>query len=138
MSFLRRRAAVGVAAGALLAGVAVFGSTLGTAHAAGSTLREAAADQGRFAGVAVNDSLLGNAQYADLVAREFSSVTAENVMKWETIEPSQGQFNWSGGDRLVNFAQQNNQKVYGHTLVWHSQMPGWLENGNFSASQLRQ
>ncbi|GAA2388642.1 hypothetical protein GCM10010420_10090 [Streptomyces glaucosporus] len=100
-------------------------------------MREEAEPTGRFIGTAINDGLLSNSTYRGIAATEFSSVTAENAMKWDAVEPQRGQFNWAGGDRLVQFAQQNDQLVYGHTLVWHSQMPQWLQNGSFSNTELR-
>jgi GH35 family endo-1,4-beta-xylanase len=45
------------------------------------------------------------------------------------VEPTQGVVDWSGGDRLVQFAQQNGQLVRGYTLVWHNQLPTWLTTG---------
>src|SRR3954454_24998963 len=39
-------------------------------------------------GTAVDmDALGSDTTYRDLVAREFSAVTAENAMKWETLQP---------------------------------------------------
>jgi endo-1,4-beta-xylanase len=32
-------------------------------------------------------------------------------------------FNWASADRIADFARQNNLKMRGHTLVWHSQTP---------------
>ncbi|MCC3765464.1 endo-1,4-beta-xylanase [Glycomyces sp. TRM65418] len=131
----RRRAVI---AGVVTVATAALGLGLSTQFAsAQTTLRGAADDIGIDIGVAVNDSLLQNNQaYRELVAREFNSVTAENVMKMESVQPSQGQFNFAPGDRLVNFAQQNDMSVYGHTLVWHSQSPDWVEN--LSGTALRQ
>ncbi|MGI5429500.1 endo-1,4-beta-xylanase [Streptomyces sp. CA-179760] len=68
--------------------------------------------------------------------REFNSVTAENAMKWDALEPSRNSYNWAAADRLVNHAAAHNQGVRGHTLVWHYQNPSWPANGNFSASEL--
>jgi len=57
------------------------------------------------------------------------------------VEPTQGTYDWSGGDRLVTFARQHDQLVRGHTLVWHNQLPNWLttgvSNGTISNAQLR-
>lgn len=61
-----------------------------------------------------------------LAAQEFNYVTAENEMKWETIESRENSFNFSPGDAIVTWAQQNGMKVKGHTLVWHSQLPSWV------------
>ena len=63
-----------------------------------------------------------------LAAQEFSSVVAENVMKPEYIHPQEQQYNWSDGDYLVQFAQQNRMQIHGHTLVWHNALPGWMSN----------
>jgi endo-1,4-beta-xylanase len=61
-------------------------------------------------------------------------------MKWQVVEPTQGNFNWTGADNLVNFAEENDQLVRGHTLVWHNQLPNWLTqgvaNGTISNAQL--
>ena len=123
----RRRAWIAGFVTIVMAGLGIAMSTQ-FAHAQ-STLRSGADTLGIDIGVAVNDSLLqNNATYRNTVATQFNSVTAENVMKMDSVQPSKGSFNFAPGDRLVNFAQQNDMSVHGHTLVWHSQSPGWIQN----------
>jgi len=60
------------------------------------------------------------------VARQFNQVTAENAMKWEKIEPREGEFDWATADALVGFAERQGMQVAGHVLVWHQQTPAWV------------
>jgi len=70
-----------------------------------------------------------DAVYRDRIATEFSSITAENVMKWEVVEPVRGQLDFTAADQLVAAAARNHQGVRGHTLLWHNQLPAWLTSG---------
>jgi endo-1,4-beta-xylanase len=100
-------------------------------------LRELADVHGKRIGSAVNTSLLASdAAYGAVLAREFSSVTAENVMKWALVEPQRGVFDYAPADGLVEFARQHDQVVRGHTLVWHHQVPAWLTESSFSSAEL--
>ncbi|GAB3809330.1 endo-1,4-beta-xylanase [Micromonospora zhanjiangensis] len=67
--------------------------------------------------------------YRKIVESEFSTVTAENVMKWESLEPTRGVYNWGPADELVDFARRHDQRVRGHVLVWQNQLPKWLTDG---------
>lgn len=105
-------------------------------------LRALAKRHDLLVGTAVNmDALDSDRTYREKVATEFSAVTAENVMKWESLEPVRGQYNWGPADQLVEFARRNGQRVHGHTLLWHSQLPTWLteglENGTISPAEFR-
>ncbi|ASW54457.1 endo-1,4-beta-xylanase [Plantactinospora sp. KBS50] len=85
-----------------------------------------------YVGTAVDMDALADPddpQYRQIVGDEFSTVTAENVMKWESLEPTRGTYNWGPADELVSFARQHGQRVRGHVLVWHNQLPGWLTSG---------
>ncbi|MFC8536147.1 endo-1,4-beta-xylanase [Streptomyces sp. NPDC057249] len=82
-------------------------------------------------------ALADDAPYRAKAASEFSSVTPENVMKWEVVEPNRGQYDWKAADELVDFARANGQLVRGHTLLWHNQLPAWLTTGDFTADELR-
>ncbi|CAL9513431.1 Exoglucanase_xylanase [Nocardiopsis dassonvillei] len=106
------------------------------AQAEDPSLRDLADRHGLRMGVAVSAHLLDNARYAEIAAEQYNSVTHENELKWESVQPRRGEFNWSGADRLVDFARANGQDVYGHTLVWHSQLPSWVADGGFSPSEL--
>ncbi|MEO3743568.1 endo-1,4-beta-xylanase [Plantactinospora sp. B5E13] len=93
-------------------------------------LRVLAKKHGLGFGTAIDvNNLTNDAVYRELAAKEFSAVTAENAMKWESLEPTRGTYNWGPADELVEFARRNGQKVHGHTLLWHSQLPAWLSNG---------
>ncbi|EEP70333.1 beta-1,4-xylanase [Micromonospora sp. ATCC 39149] len=106
---------------------------LAPAASAGTTLRAASAEKGRYFGAAVATGKLSNSTYTTVLNREFNSVVAENEMKWDATEPQPGQFNYSGGDRLVNHARANGMSVRGHALLWHQQQPGWAQNMSGSA-----
>ena len=79
-------------------------------------------------GLALNQQFLDDATYQSVAAREFNYVTAENEMKWDAIEPTQGQFSFDRADQIVDFAESNGMQLKGHTLVWHSQLPAWAQN----------
>ncbi|WP_189801214.1 endo-1,4-beta-xylanase [Streptomyces tanashiensis] len=106
-----------------------------TSQAAESTLGSAATQSGRYFGTAVASGRLNDPAYTTIAAREFNSVTAENEMKIDATEPQQGQFDFTAGDRVYNWAVQNGKQVRGHTLAWHSQQPGWMQS--LSGSALR-
>jgi endo-1,4-beta-xylanase len=104
------------------------------------SLRSLAAKVGLRIGTAVMPSDLTDPPHTSILSSQFSAVTPENEMKWQVVEPTQGVFDWTGADNLVNFAEQNRQLVRGHTLLWHNQLPNWLTtgvgNGSISKSQL--
>ena len=101
----------------------------------GTSLWQLGAAKGLTVGTCINSQWFSGqtgGTYDNILKNEFAMVVAENEMKVDAIEPSQNNFNFSNGDKLVNFAANNNMKVRGHTLVWHSQLPGWM--GNWSGS----
>ncbi|MGW0424405.1 endo-1,4-beta-xylanase [Streptomyces sp. NPDC003015] len=120
----------------LLSGLALL-APAPTASAADVPLRELAAAKGKVIGTAVTGSKL-TGTYGDLAGTQFNSLTPGNAMKWGSVEPSRGSYNWAEADQIVNFAEAHGQQVRGHTLVWHSQNPSWLTNGTWTAAQLSQ
>jgi endo-1,4-beta-xylanase len=103
------------------------GGAGGDGGTAGDSLRARVSPELPVIGAAVAvDHLADDAGYAELAGREFNSVTPENAMKWEATEPSQGAFTFDGADAIVEFAEEHDQRVRGHTLVWHQQLPAWV------------
>ncbi|MDX3193540.1 endo-1,4-beta-xylanase, partial [Streptomyces sp. MN03-5084-2B] len=98
-----------------------------SAVGAASTLGAAAAQSGRYFGAAVAAGKLGDSTYVNILNREFSMITPENEMKWDATEPNRGQFNYSGGDRILNQAVSTGKRVRGHALLWYQQEPGWAQ-----------
>jgi len=99
-------------------------------------LRDSASARGLHLGAAVAmGPLRSEAVYSETLRREFNMVVAENAFKMDALRPSQTTFNFTDADALVAFAEQNGMAVRGHTLVWHSQLPGWLTGGNFTRDQ---
>jgi len=58
------------------------------------------------------------------------------IWQWETIEATRGVFSSPDADNIVAIAQRNGLTMRGHTLVWHSQLPAWVANGNWTTATL--
>jgi endo-1,4-beta-xylanase len=102
-----------------------------------ATLRSAGATSGRRVGAAVDlEALRADTVYASVLAREFSALTPENEMKWGLLQSAPGVWNFSRADELVRFAQKNRLAVRGHVLVWHLQLPSFV-NETLSADELK-
>ena len=72
----------------------------------------------------LQQDLLG--PHGQLAALHYNSVTPGNDLKWDTTEPTEGNFNFGPGDNILSFAQAHNIKMRGHTFVWHNQVPAWV------------
>ncbi|GLW56336.1 endo-1,4-beta-xylanase [Kitasatospora phosalacinea] len=142
----RRRLAAAVATAAVLAlapSAVAIASPDKHPKAPADSLRALGDRQKLGIGTAVDDAHLGSDKpYTAIVADQFSVVTAENAMKWESVEPTRGSYDWAAADRLVQFAGEHGQQVRGHTLLWHNQLPSWLTtgvaDGSISKDELRE
>lgn len=90
-------------------------------------LRDLAAQAKRHVGVALSTWHFDEPGYRSTASQQFNSLTPENQMKWETVEPQPAEFSFAGGDALVAFAAESRMRVRGHTLVWHSQLAPWVK-----------
>jgi endo-1,4-beta-xylanase len=106
----------------------VGGGGGGRGAATPATLGAAAAAKGRTFGAGVSAGKLADSVYVDILNREFASVTPENEMKLDATEPRRGQFSFGPADRIVQHALAQGMKVRGHSLLWHSAQPGWLQS----------
>jgi endo-1,4-beta-xylanase len=89
-----------------------------------------------YMGVAISPSFIDYPRKADLIKRHFNSVTCDNDMKWSSLQPTEGVFNFTNADKIVAFAQANGMKVRGHCLCWHNQVPAWIfRDGDADASK---
>ncbi|GIJ24098.1 endo-1,4-beta-xylanase A [Micromonospora lutea] len=62
-----------------------------------------------------------------LLTRHFNQVTHENHMKPEAWYDDEGNFRpHEQALTVLDFARDNDLRVYGHVLVWHSQTPAWF------------
>jgi GH35 family endo-1,4-beta-xylanase/enterochelin esterase-like enzyme len=111
-----------------------------------STLKDAYQDH-FIIGAAVNRTIAtGTAVRADnvnrtmeqvakdiaLVKEQFNQISPENDLKWALIHPEEGPdgYNWEPADAFVEFGVKHNMYIVGHTLVWHSQTPRWVFQGD--------
>jgi endo-1,4-beta-xylanase len=142
---LRLGTAVVAGAAAVLTVSAAAGAAVAAGHHASAppptSLRALAAHIGLRIGTSIDPTKLSTTAYEQIAANQFSTVTPENAMKWEVVEPTQGGYDWTQADQVVRFAEQHDQLVRGHTLVWHNQLPGWLTtgvaNGSIDNTQLK-
>lgn len=91
------------------------------------TLRQAYQDA-FYIGTALNRFQIeeSDSVMAEIVGKEFSSITAENMMKSMHIHPKRDTFNFEMADNFVALGEKYDMFVHGHTLVWHSQLSPWF------------
>jgi endo-1,4-beta-xylanase len=79
-------------------------------------------------GSAVNEAIVSGADSAsrEIVVRQLNTITAENVLKAERVNPRPGVFEFGPADAFVEFGERNRMFIIGHTLVWHNQTPAWF------------
>jgi endo-1,4-beta-xylanase len=133
---LGARARAGLVIGTIAALSVAGAVVISTNASAATTLGASAAERGgRYYGTAVAANKLNDGGYTTILNREFNQVTPENEMKIDATEPQQNNFTYGSADQIVNYATQRGMRVKGHTLAWHSQQPGWMQN--MSGSTLR-
>jgi endo-1,4-beta-xylanase len=79
-------------------------------------------------GAAINRAQLfeTDARGGPIIKAQFNSITPENILKWESVHPQPGKFDFAAPDRYVEFGESNKMFIIGHTLIWHHQTPAWV------------
>lgn len=139
----RRRVATVAVLGVVLLVALAFAAAIRETSVGGEPnaevpLKALAREAGIDVGTAVEQNALANFPgYRTEVAREFSTLTPENAMKWDALEPERGELRWEGADAAVDFARDRDMLVRGHTILWHNQLPRWLGEGEWERAELR-
>lgn len=79
-------------------------------------------------GSAVNEAIVSGMDKSSqqIVKMEFNTITSENSMKAESVNPQPGVYTFEAADNFVAFGQENDMFIIGHTLIWHNQTPAWF------------
>lgn len=103
----------------------------------GGSLRSVVPRRVRIGSAADARGMSLDSRYQELLGAEFDSLTPENAMKWRNLEPAPGINTWLSADQLVAYAKRHDQQVYGHTLVWHNDVPAWV-SADWPAERIRE
>jgi endo-1,4-beta-xylanase len=108
------------------AALASLSRLMAGAESSTETLRSSGVRKNLLVGTAVSFRELQRPEFTAVLAEQAAIVVPENEMKWSLIHPEPDRFDFSRGDALVEFAAGHNQRVRGHNLCWHEQLPSWF------------
>lgn len=78
-------------------------------------------------GFAVNYNLLkNNMEYQNIIKKQATIIVPTNELKWSNIHPEKEVYEFKKADFIINFAKINNLNVRGHTLIWHTRTPEYI------------
>jgi endo-1,4-beta-xylanase len=86
-------------------------------------LDEAARRCGRRFGFAVHPDYAGREPVKNLLLQHAGVITAENAMKWRSIEGVLGGRDYAQADAVAAMASELHALLRGHTLAWHQSTP---------------
>lgn len=101
------------------------------------SLRAHAAARRLLYGAAVDPELLDvdgvaaghtNDGYTLLFKEQAGILVAEDQMKWAALRPTPSIFDFTLADKMMRFAGLAGQKVRGHNLCWHEELPAWFKS----------
>lgn len=76
----------------------------------------------------------------DILAREFNATIVMAMMN--TVERQRGRFNFRQMDRIIQFARENNMKIWGSALIYRKDsLPPWMQDrskGAWNSKELDQ
>jgi endo-1,4-beta-xylanase len=94
----------------------------------GPGLDARAARTGRKFGCAIKSSQIAkDPPFMRAVLREAGVIVPEYELKRHVTQPAPGRFDFTGADRIIDFAGKHGLRARGHMLVWHAFNPAWLE-----------
>jgi len=107
--------------------LAMFGILLTTGAGAQTTLKDACKND-FLIGAALNESEFTgqNSNAVAIIKTQFNTISPENVLKWESVHPRPGEFDFTAADRYVEFGEKNKMFIIGHNLIWPNQTPRWV------------
>lgn len=88
-------------------------------------------------GAAVNSWDIENpeSEQCKTIVKQFNTLVMENESKPENLHPEENRYYFDKFDEFVDFCEDHDIAPRGHTLIWHSQVPGWFfKDGNNDAS----
>ncbi len=83
--------------------------------------------KGLLFGAANNNYWLKDTDFAAAFARDCAILVPEYELKRDLTEPSQGAYDFSAADALLDFARTHGMAFRGHPLVWYASNPPWLD-----------
>jgi endo-1,4-beta-xylanase len=115
---------------AALAVATANGALLESTYTGTKGLHELATAQGKYMGTATDNGELTDTYYVAALQNisEFGMITPGNSMKWDATEATQNTFTYTKGDAIVSVADEMGAQVRCHTLLWHSQVPDWVQS----------
>lgn len=92
-----------------------------------STLKEAFANHFRIGFAVGTRQLLGQHEPTlNIIAAQANTITPENLLKWDLVHPGPNEYTFEAADKFVNFGEDHEMFIVGHTLIWHIESADWI------------
>lgn len=85
-----------------------------------------------------SDDLAKDFDYQSAIIRHCRSVVPEGALKWVTLRPERGKFDWREADIVAGFVKKQGLAYRGHTLVWYEALPEWAKQISNAADAERE
>lgn len=78
-------------------------------------------------GVSIRQEMLQADSIMEIAGNEFNSLTAGNAMKMNRVIREGFSYNFAEADEYLAYAEKNQMRLFGHTLIWHNATPEFVK-----------